>query len=284
MQITENVHALRIPFKIQLNPTTILDRFVYCYLVYGDEVCLIDTGIASTEKIILEYLKKSGRDFEEITLIVQTHAHPDHIGATKVIKERTGCRVAIHEAEKVWIENVDSQFIDRPVPGFHQLVGGSVRVDEAFSDGKKFDLGKGMEIEMVHTPGHSPGSTSIWLKKEGILFTGDSVPLLGDMPIYDDAMASIKSLEKIRRMNGILTLLGSWDAPRQGEEVQTILTNGLDYLNLIHLTIKNALEEEPTLSDPVLCRRVLNELGLVNAPAMPLIMRSFRSNREWLRS
>jgi hydroxyacylglutathione hydrolase len=164
------------------------------------------------------------------------------------------------------------------------MVGGSVKVDDAFSDGKKFDLGRGMEIEMFHTPGHSPGSTSMWLKKEGILFPGDAVPLPGDMPIYDDAAASIGSLEKMQQIRGISTLLSSWDIPRHGGEVQAILMDGLDYLNLIHLTISDALDNEPMLTDPDLCRRVLNELGLVRTPAMPLIVRSFRSNRDRLRS
>ena len=61
MQITDHVHALKIPFQITDPSGQKIDRFVYAYLIYGQKIYLIDSGVASSEKIILDYLKATGR-------------------------------------------------------------------------------------------------------------------------------------------------------------------------------------------------------------------------------
>jgi hypothetical protein len=50
MRVSEHVHALRIPFHVKTGPEQRLDRFVYCYVVEGDGITLIDTGVAGSEK------------------------------------------------------------------------------------------------------------------------------------------------------------------------------------------------------------------------------------------
>jgi hydroxyacylglutathione hydrolase len=123
MHITPQIHGLRLPFVVPVAPGIALDRFVYSYLIYGETITLIDTGVAGCEKTIFEYIRSTGRDPSEIALIIQTHSHPDHIGATKAIKDATGCSVAAHPAERAWIEDVECQNRERPVPGFATLVG-----------------------------------------------------------------------------------------------------------------------------------------------------------------
>ena len=61
MQITDRIHALKIPFQITDPSGQKVPRFVYVYLIYGQRICLIDSGVASSEKIILDYLKSTGR-------------------------------------------------------------------------------------------------------------------------------------------------------------------------------------------------------------------------------
>ena len=101
MQINKHVHAIKVPFYITIPPATIIERFVYVYLIYGTNgVCLIDTGVASSEEAIFNYLKKTDRKVEDISLIIQTHSHPDHIGSTHTIKSETRCKVAAHPAGK----------------------------------------------------------------------------------------------------------------------------------------------------------------------------------------
>jgi hydroxyacylglutathione hydrolase len=57
MQVSPHVHAMRIPFRIQIAPGVSLERFVYAYLIYGNEICLIDTGVAPAADLILGYTR-----------------------------------------------------------------------------------------------------------------------------------------------------------------------------------------------------------------------------------
>ena len=139
--------------------------WVHVYLIYGSRICLIDTGVSSAETIIFDYLRNTGRSPEEIDMIILTHSHPDHIGAVKSIKESTGCVIAAHSGEKDWIEDVDLQCRERPVPGFHSLVGGSVNIDRLVEEGDILNLGDGLSVEVIHTPGHTEGSISLCLQK-----------------------------------------------------------------------------------------------------------------------
>lgn len=181
MQITDRIHALKIPFQITDPSGQKVPRFVYVYLIYGKRICLIDSGVASSEKIILDYLQETGRRPEEISQLILTHSHPDHMGAARAIKSISGCTVAAHAAEKSWIEDVDLQERERPVPGFKSLVAGSVHVDQTLQDGDLLDL-DGVSMQVLQTPGHSSGSICLWLPEVGALFSADAVPVPGSMP------------------------------------------------------------------------------------------------------
>lgn len=194
MQVSNHVHALRIPFTITTNMGAV-DRFVYAFIIINDlQICLIDTGVSSSHQLIFDYIRQIGRKPEEISTIILTHSHPDHIGSSRSIKELTGCRVIAHSGEKEWIENVDKQFADRPVPGFHSLVVGSVTIDRTVDEGELIELGDNLHLSVIHTPGHSKGSISLYLETDQVLFVGDVVPTPGDMPIYDDPLVSIESI------------------------------------------------------------------------------------------
>jgi glyoxylase-like metal-dependent hydrolase (beta-lactamase superfamily II) len=278
MQLTEHVHALRIPFQVHLPTGITLDRFVYAFLIIGKKICLVDSGVASAENVIFEYIEKAGRKPEEIDILVLTHSHPDHIGAAKAIRDKTGCVVAAHGAEKGWIEDVDLQASERPVPGFHTLVGGSVPVGRLLGDGDEIELGVGQSLKVLHTPGHSAGSVCLFYEKERVLFSADAVPIAGDIPIYVDIVESVRSLKRLKGLPGVDHLLAAWDKPRQGREVEETITGGLQTLQRIH-AIVTGLAAEGDPGDPMeLCRKALAAMGLPPALANPLIARSFLSS------
>jgi glyoxylase-like metal-dependent hydrolase (beta-lactamase superfamily II) len=279
MQVTEHVHALRIPFQIRAPTGIAIDRFVYVYLIYGESISLIDSGVAGSEHVIFEYLRSTGRTPEEITTLVLTHAHPDHIGAARAIKQATGCTVAAHRADQPWIEHTEQQFRDRPIPNFQALVGGSVAVDRALDDGDVLKLDDDLRVDVLHTPGHSRGSISLWLARDCALFSGDAVPLPGEVPIYEDAAASARSMQRLRALAGIRVLLSSWDEPRTGEQAYQALDEGLAYLQRVHETVITVAERNPYLNSLEVCTRVLDALGLPTTSANPLIARS--AKRTW---
>jgi hydroxyacylglutathione hydrolase len=279
MQINKHVHAIKIPFHITIPPGIVLERSVYLYLIYGTlGICLIDTGVAGAEETIYDYVRKTGRRVSDINLIVQTHSHPDHIGATRSIKGETRCAVAVHPSEKAWIEDVGLQAKERPVPGFESLVAGSLAVDRTLQDGDVFDLGCGLKLQIFHTPGHSRGSISILLLGYMALFSGDAVPVPGEMPIYEDPVASVASIRKLKEIKGIRHLLSSVDEPRKGQEAYRRMDEGLLYLEHIHAAVRGCSGNRQKPESMKLCRCVLEALDIPPEAANPILARSFEAN------
>ena len=275
MQINKHVHALRIPFYATTPSRTVLERFVYVYLISGTEVCLIDTGVASSEEAIFDYLRTIDRKVSDISRIILTHAHPAHMGAARAIKMETGCSVAVHYAERAWIEHVELQFKEKPLPGFDTLVSGSVAVDRALEDGDLIDLACGLKLQVLHTPGHSKGSLSLFLPGYNILFSGDAVPVPGDVPVYEDVLSSVNSIKRLKAIQGIRHLLASWDEPRKGEQAYERMDEGLRYIQRIHEAVLKAADDDPSPEPMQLCEKVLEELGIPSVAANPLVARTF---------
>jgi hydroxyacylglutathione hydrolase len=279
MQITPAIHALRHPFKVPVAPGIAINRFVYSYLLVGETLTLIDTGIAGCEKTIFNYIRSIGRDPREISLVILTHSHPDHIGAAKAIQDVTGCSIMAHPAERAWIEDVDQQNRERPVPGFSTLVGGSVILDHEIVDGDMIDPDgtEEYEVQIFHTPGHSAGSVSLLVQTEGALFCGDAVPVEGDLPVYDDVRLSVRSIQKIQAIRGIRVLLSSWDEPREGETAYRQMDRALLYLQRIHNAVITVSADDTR--DPMdMVQRAAALLGLPPQAVTPLLARTFSAN------
>lgn len=281
MKITDRVHALKIPFTVPVAPGVQVDRFVYSYVLFGPNVvCLIDSGVAGSESIIFECIGQAGRRPEDVRVLVQTHAHPDHLGATKAIKEATGCSVVAHPAEIAWIEDVELQARQRPVPGFHALVGGSVKVDREMRDGDVIVLDHDLALDVVHVPGHSAGSVALFLADEGVVFSGDAIPLPGDMPVYEDAIAVRSSIERLRKLADVRCLLASWDDPRTGDAVRGTMTDGLAWLETVGQAVATAMAMNRSANDRLeLCRLVVGKLGLPPVAVNPLVAASLEAEK-----
>jgi hydroxyacylglutathione hydrolase len=277
MQVKEDIHALKIPFEVA-TPGGNMPRFVYVYLITGEKICLIDSGVSDSENIIFDYLKEIGLKPNDLSLLILTHSHPDHIGAAAAIKRKTGCRVAAHAAEKAWIEDINLQARERPVPGFFQLVGGPVAVDSILEDKDVLDLGGDLDVEVIHTQGHSAGSISLWIDKHRTLFSADAIPIAGDLPIYEDILSSVRSLQRLKALPEIDILLASWDDPQQGSRAYQRIEEGIDYLERIHKAVRKSAKDNSSTNPMELCRQVLGELDLLESLANPLIARSFQAS------
>jgi glyoxylase-like metal-dependent hydrolase (beta-lactamase superfamily II) len=279
MQISPSIHAIRHPFKISITPNSSIDRFVYSYLIYGQTITLVDTGVAGGEIQIFETIRSSGRSLSEIALIVLTHSHPDHIGSASAIQQKTGCSIAAHPAERAWIEDVDLQNRERPVQGFTTLVGGSVNIDHELNEGDSIEPDETREGEMqvFSTPGHSAGSISLFMHNEGALFSGDAIPIPGDIPVYNDALLSVRSVNKLKTIRGIRVLLSSWDKPHKDGYAYRQMDMALKYLQYIHeVVLDSAGMGNPDLMELTIKSAAI--LGLPPTAVSPLLARTFAAN------
>ncbi|MGA2104344.1 MBL fold metallo-hydrolase [Methanoregula sp.] len=273
MQITPHIHAIRTP----LGPAP--DRFVNVYLIYGDKITVIDTGFNGSEKLIYEDILSTGRDPADIGLVILTHAHPDHTGSAKVIRDLTSCMVAAHPSDAPFIEQVDPAMLKSPAPGIPPMVAGPVPVGRFLNEGDSINLGKGLTLEVLHTPGHSPESISLFLREESALFTGDTVQAPGRAPIYTDPVALVRSLRRLMDISGIRHYLPSHDMPAEGAVTYVRLKDSLSYIRYVHEIIKKAASAMPGTPDPqVLAGPVLAELGIPPGAGLPFIARTIHAD------
>jgi hydroxyacylglutathione hydrolase len=138
---------------------------VNCYIL-GDEetkeAVVIDPG--GDEDEILEVLNHN--QFQ-LKLIIDTHGHFDHVDANQPLKEATGAKIAIHEA--------DAQMLDQPSAEAMFFTGNRVRLsqpDILLKEGDVLTFGS-YRLRVLHTPGHTPGGISLLLEDHTYVYVGD---------------------------------------------------------------------------------------------------------------
>lgn len=169
---------------------------VNVYLFKGsDNVALIDTGTFMASWLLKHRLADLGVGFADIDQIILTHGHLDHQGGVKAIARhnRRQLRVCAHRDEIPAIQAGQ----DAPLRAYGRFLTSTgtplryrlailvmmfwgqrftraCRVNQPLEDGDLLKLGD-YEAEVVATPGHTRGSISLFLKKEGLLFSGDHI-------------------------------------------------------------------------------------------------------------
>jgi hydroxyacylglutathione hydrolase len=160
------------------------------YLIDAKRKTLVDAGMNAPR-----VLKNIGDGLE---LIVLTHCHYDHMGAVPEIVEATGAKVAMHEKDIALLRSdrasVAAMF-NAPRPVF--------AVDIVLRGNDVIDLGDA-SLQVIHTPGHTPGSICLYNKDTGELFTGDTVfegGSFGRTDIGGDSEAMVRSLDMLMKLD-----------------------------------------------------------------------------------
>ncbi|MHB8682464.1 MAG: MBL fold metallo-hydrolase [Acidimicrobiales bacterium] len=141
-------------------------------------VSLLDVGLRGATPRLVRALAEVGKQPGDVTSILVTHAHRDHIGSARKMRGRTGARLAVHHDDAHFVESGSPppygspgplatvlRFVDRRQP--------RSPVDGTFTDGELLPAGGGLRV--LHTPGHSPGHCSFLHEPTGVLVTGDAL-------------------------------------------------------------------------------------------------------------
>lgn len=144
------------------------------YLVEdGDKLTLIDTGLPRNAKKIVKCIESLGRKPEDVSVIVLTHFHIDHVGNAKKMKELTGAKVAVHELDAAYVAGKKS-----PPKPKNLMIRALTSVIKAAPVEPDLLLKEGDKVgglTVISTPGHTEGSISLLDNARKVMFVGDSI-------------------------------------------------------------------------------------------------------------
>jgi hydroxyacylglutathione hydrolase len=191
---------------------------VFVYYVDAPQPALIDVGVAgSPEGAIEPALAAHGIKLSDVRWILASHGHWDHIGGAGTGKERApNAQIALHSADAELLsdrtshirgyQGVRFRFIDDPaLYSAHDAMllenlSGEMGADRALADGDRIDLGGGVTLTTVHTPGHSAGAVTFVLDGPDWAFTGDSIQgrgAHGSFPLIEHPIGYRSSVKRL---------------------------------------------------------------------------------------
>jgi glyoxylase-like metal-dependent hydrolase (beta-lactamase superfamily II) len=163
------------------------------YLISLEELILVDSGAGWSVDKIIKNIEKVGFDPKNLSKILLTHCHIDHIGGAPEIKRRFGSKIYIHALDAPPVEKGDPILT---ASTWYQTKFPPTSVDVKFNFNEEILRVGEQKIVCLHTPGHTPGSISIYLDLNGkrILFAQD---LHG--PLLDEFGSSVEDWDHSTR-------------------------------------------------------------------------------------
>ena len=184
-------------------------RAVNIILIVEEKLTLIDTGFVGSSARIAEFIGRLGRSVQEVGLIIITHNHFDHIGELAELRKLTGAKVAAHKAAVAGTEgelpypagvrrllriplfsSMSRRFVLQPDDVDIQLEGGDVLKP----------LGG---LKVIHTPGHTPDSISLYSPGSRLLIVGDALVRRSKIPQIPHKMVSsdlVQAVDSVKKM------------------------------------------------------------------------------------
>lgn len=151
--------------RIKVNTGAIMG--VNCYVIQDEktkETMIIDPGNISNELMgILEAMQV------KLKYILLTHCHGDHINGVQKIKEKYGGKILIHVKDAEGLKDININLSTHI--GLEPII---LQEDARLNDGDLIHIGE-LEFKVIHTPGHTCGSISLYCKEENMVFSGDTL-------------------------------------------------------------------------------------------------------------
>lgn len=185
-------------------------------LATGGVPAVVDTGYVTGWQTTERILAEVGLAPERVRIVVNTHAHCDHVGGNGRLQQRSGCDVALHPLGRRHVEVGDER---ATWTGYFELDADDYRPTRSLADGERVQLGD-REFTVLHAPGHSADSLVLHEPREGILVSGDAlweadVGLVN--PFVEGAEALRTHLATLERLAGLHV---RWVLPGHGRPFQ----------------------------------------------------------------
>ena len=241
------------------------------YLLYGERSLLVDTGVAETPgDVILPYLDSVGLGPIDLDFVLNTHADVDHFGGNNAIRDVASRAIfCAHAADVAWIEERSRILHERygwyaaedvdyapDVKDWLRSAGGpDVPIDLRVVGGETFRLGPGLEVEVLHLPGHSPGHVGLWEPRSKTAIITDAALGAGllDMegrvispPPYFDVAAYEGTVALLRSLSPRLLLTTHYDVMNE-EAAARFLGESALFVERVERAVSQALTESGEL-------------------------------------
>src|SRR5579875_82868 len=241
------------------------ERNLFQYLFAGDNIVLVDTGIASTpEATIFPFMARLKLKPQKLTLAVTTHADLDHQGGNDAIKRIShGTMLSCGEADRELVESPATLYGRRYnfLKDDHEVVfegepspdaGKPRRMDLTFSGGERIRVGDDWSLDVLHVPGHSHGHLALYDPKNRALFSGDAVQgrgcpkATGGMAIpvtYYHVDTYLSTIRYFEHLPVEALYSGHWPVMR-GEEVKEFFAESRRTVDFVDRVILQNLEKQ----------------------------------------
>ncbi|MGY5871185.1 MAG: MBL fold metallo-hydrolase [Candidatus Thorarchaeota archaeon] len=182
------------------------------FIQSGDHHVLVDTGTGMNYHALDKELQNLGSSLSQLTDIVLTHSHIDHIGGVIPIVEEGSPKIHLHRAEG---EPINEGNMSQTLSDTFGVDLPPLKIEGLLEEGSILEFGD-VKMEVYHTPGHSLGSICLMILDTGILITGDTLFPGGsfgrtDFPTGDER-ALVASLKRISEMTFEIGLPGHMHA------------------------------------------------------------------------
>ncbi len=197
------------------------DCSVYLVDVGNGEIVMIDCGVGKSFNTLLNNINSLGFDPNHLKWLILTHCHIDHIGAAKQLKEAFDCRILAHELDA---EVIEGRNLVPTVAHIYGVKYDPVEIDHKIIGKKENQTLGDIEFHFIHTPGHTPGSMSLYIdiNDKRILFAQDVHGPFDDSFGSDIAQWQL-SMRKLLGLNADILCEGHFGIYQPREEVRSFI-------------------------------------------------------------